>query len=159
MARTIKIDDEIFEKVMSKKLQEETQIEFVNRIFLFWLKHQKNKTTDEKVENDSDKKMLENFKNRFDDMYENINEILEKVSMNYDKLYGKNGMEEYYIQPQPVARNAYYSTPLSEEEKKKMLEKIRQHPGIIPWDEFDRKMAQARKEIEEEEKKKWEDKE
>ena len=41
MARTIKIDDEIFEKVMENKLQEETQLEFVNRICLFWLEHQK----------------------------------------------------------------------------------------------------------------------
>ena len=37
MARTIKIDDELFERVMEKKSQEETQIEFVNRIFSFWL--------------------------------------------------------------------------------------------------------------------------
>ena len=77
MARTIKIDDELFERVMEKKSQEETQIEFVNRIFSFWLEHPENLTKEKKLESDSDKRQMKDFQNRFDDMYENINEILD----------------------------------------------------------------------------------
>lgn len=162
MARTIKIDDEIFEKVMEKKLQEETQIEFVNRIFLFWLEHQKNLTEDKKAESDSDKRRLKDFQNRFDDMYENINEILEKVSLNYDRLYGKNGTDQYIIQPQKVVKNVMPLKKLTEEEVKQLTADIRKKPGIIPWDKLDRiLMEEKRKENEkmEQEKRQKEDNE
>ncbi len=162
MARTIKIDDEIFEKVMGKKLQEETQIEFVNRIFLFWLEHQKNLTEDKKAESDSDKRRLKDFQNRFDDMYENINEILEKVSLNYDRLYGKNGTDQYIIQPQ-VVRNVMPQKTLTEEEVKKLTADLRKKPGFIPWDVLDRiLLEEKRKEtekMEQENKQKQEDNE
>lgn len=162
MARTIKIDDEIFEKVMGKKLQEETQIEFVNRIFLFWLEHQKNLTEDKKAESDSDKRRLKDFQNRFDDMYENINEILEKVSLNYDRLYGKNGTDQYIIQPQ-VVRNVMPQKTLTEEEVKKLTADLRKKPGFIPWDVLDQiLLEEKRKEtekMEQENKQKQEDNE
>lgn len=149
MARTIKIDDELFERVMEKKSQEETQIEFVNRIFLFWLEHQKNLTEDKKAESDSDKRRLKDFQNRFDDMYENINEILEKVSLNYDRLYGKNGTDQYIIQPQKVVKNVMPLKKLTEEEVKQLTADIRKKPGIIPWDKLDRiLMEEKRKENE-----------
>lgn len=162
MARTIKIDDELFERVMEKKSQEETQIEFVNRIFLFWLEHQKNLTEDKKSESDSDKRRLKDFQNRFDDMYENINEILEKVSLNYDRLYGKNGTDQYIIQPQKVVKNVMPLKKLTEEEVKQLTADIRKKPGIIPWDKLDRiLMEEKRKENEkmEQEKKQKEDNE
>lgn len=162
MARTIKIDDEIFEKVMEKKSQEETQIEFVNRIFLFWLEHQKNLTEDKKAESDSDKRRLKDFQNRFDDMYENINEILEKVSLNYDRLYGKNGTDQYIIQPQ-VVRNVMPQKTLTEEEVKKLTADLRKKPGFIPWDVLDQiLLEEKRKEtekMEQENKQKQEDNE
>ena len=162
MARTIKIDDELFERVMEKKSQEETQIEFVNRIFLFWLEHQKNLTEDKKSESDSDKRRLKDFQNRFDDMYENINEILEKVSLNYDRLYGKNGTDQYIIQPQKVVKNVMPLQKLTEEEVKQLTADIRKKPGIIPWDKLDRiLMEEKRKENEkmEQEKRQKEDNE
>lgn len=162
MARTIKIDDELFERVMEKKSQEETQIEFVNRIFLFWLEHQKNLTEDKKAESDSDKRRLKDFQNRFDDMYENINEILEKVSLNYDRLYGKNGTDQYIIQPQKVVKNVMPLKKLTEEEVKQLTADIRKKPGIIPWDKLDRiLMEEKRKENEkmEQEKRQKEDNE
>ena len=162
MARTIKIDDELFERVMEKKSQEETQIEFVNRIFLFWLEHQKNLTEDKKAESDSDKRRLKDFQNRFDDMYENINEILEKVSLNYDRLYGKNGTDQYIIQPQKVVKNVMPLKKLTEEEVKQLTADIRKKPGIIPWDKLDRiLMEEKRKENEkmEQEKRQREDNE
>jgi hypothetical protein len=162
MARTIKIDDELFERVMEKKSQEETQIEFVNRIFLFWLEHQKNLTEDKKSESDSDKRRLKDFQNRFDDMYENINEILEKVSLNYDRLYGKNGTDQYIIQPQKVVKNVMPLKKLTEEEVKQLTADIRKKPGIIPWDKLDRiLMEEKRKENEkmEQEKRQKEDNE
>lgn len=162
MARTIKIDDELFERVMEKKSQEETQIEFVNRIFLFWLEHQKNLTEDKKAESDSDKRRLKDFQNRFDDMYENINEILEKVSLNYDRLYGKNGTDQYIIQPQ-VVRNVMPQKTLTEEEVKKLTADLRKKPGFIPWDVLDRiLLEEKRKEtekMEQENKQKQEDNE
>ena len=162
MARTIKIDDELFERVMEKKSQEETQIEFVNRIFLFWLEHQKNLTEDKKSESDSDKRRLKDFQNRFDDMYENINEILEKVSLNYDRLYGKNGTDQYIIQPQ-VVRNVMPQKTLTEEEVKKLTADLRKKPGFIPWDVLDRiLLEEKRKEtekMEQENKQKQEDNE
>lgn len=162
MARTIKIDDELFERVMEKKSQEETQIEFVNRIFLFWLEHQKNLTEDKKAESDSDKRRLKDFQNRFDDMYENINEILEKVSLNYDRLYGKNGTDQYVIQPRKVVKNVMPLKKLTEEEVKQLTADIRKKPGIIPWDKLDRiLMEEKRKENEkmEQEKRQKEDNE
>lgn len=163
MARTIKIDDEIFEKVMEKKLQEETQIEFVNRIFLFWLEHQKNLTEDKKAESDSDKRRLKDFQNRFDDMYENINEILEKVSLNYDRLYGKNGTDQYIIQPQRMVSNVIPQKTLTEEEVKKLTADLRKKPGFIPWNVLDRiLLEEKRKEtekMEQENKQKQEDNE
>lgn len=162
MARTIKIDDELFERVIEKKSQEETQIEFVNRIFLFWLEHQKNLTEDKKSESDSDKRRLKDFQNRFDDMYENINEILEKVSLNYDRLYGKNGTDQYIIQPQKVVKNVMPLKKLTEEEVKQLTADIRKKPGIIPWDKLDRiLMEEKRKENEkmEQEKRQKEDNE
>ena len=162
MARTIKIDDELFERVMEKKSQEETQIEFVNRIFLFWLEHQKNLTEDKKSESDSDKRRLKDFQNRFDDMYENINEILEKVSLNYDRLYGKNGTDQYIIQPQKVVKNVMPLKKLTEEEVKQLTADIRKKPGISPWDKLDRiLMEEKRKENEkmEQEKRQKEDNE
>lgn len=163
MARTIKIDDELFERVMEKKSQEETQIEFVNRIFLFWLEHQKNLTEDKKAESDSDKRRLKDFQNRFDDMYENINEILEKVSLNYDRLYGKNGTDQYIIQPQRIVSNVIPQKTLTEEEVKKLTADLRKKPGFIPWDVLDRiLLEEKRKEtekMEQENKQKQEDNE
>lgn len=163
MARTIKIDDELFERVMEKKSQEETQIEFVNRIFLFWLEHQKNLTEDKKAESDSDKRRLKDFQNRFDDMYENINEILEKVSLNYDRLYGKNGTDQYIIQPQRMVSNVIPQKTLTEEEVKKLTADLRKKPGFIPWDVLDRiLLEEKRKEtekMEQENKQKQEDNE
>ena len=163
MARTIKIDDELFERVMEKKSQEETQIEFVNRIFLFWLEHQKNLTEDKKAESDSDKRRLKDFQNRFDDMYENINEILEKVSLNYDRLYGKNGTDQYIIQPQWIVSNVIPQKTLTEEEVKKLTADLRKKPGFIPWDVLDRiLLEEKRKEtekMEQENKQKQEDNE
>ena len=162
MARTIKIDDELFERVMEKKSQEETQIEFVNRIFSFWLEHPENLTKEKKLESDSDKRQMKDFQNRFDDMYENINEILEKVSLNYDRLYGKNGTDQYIIQPQKVVKNVMPLKKLTEEEVKQLTADIRKKPGIIPWDKLDRiLMEEKRKENEkmEQEKRQKEDNE
>ena len=160
MARTIKIDDELFERVMEKKSQEETQIEFVNRIFSFWLEHPENLTKEKKLESDSDKRQMKDFQNRFDDMYENINEILEKVSLNYDRLYGKNGTDQYVIQPRKVVKNVMPLKKLTEEEVKQLTADIRKKPGIIPWDKLDRiLMEEKRKENEkmEQEKRQKED--
>ncbi len=162
MARTIKIDDELFERVMEKKSQEETQIEFVNRIFSFWLEHPENLTKEKKLESDSDKRQMKDFQNRFDDMYENINEILEKVSLNYDRLYGKNGTDQYVIQPRKVVKNVMPLKKLTEEEVKQLTADIRKKPGIIPWDKLDRiLMEEKRKENEkmEQEKRQKEDNE
>lgn len=162
MARTIKIDDELFERVMEKKSQEETQIEFVNRIFSFWLEHPENLTKEKKFESDSDKRQMKDFQNRFDDMYENINEILEKVSLNYDRLYGKNGTDQYVIQPRKVVKNVMPLKKLTEEEVKQLTADIRKKPGIIPWDKLDRiLMEEKRKENEkmEQEKRQKEDNE
>ena len=162
MARTIKIDDELFERVMEKKSQEETQIEFVNRIFSFWLEHPENLTKEKKLESDSDKRQMKDFQNRFDDMYENINEILEKVSLNYDRLYGKNGTDQYVIQPRKVVKNVMPLKKLTEDEVKQLTADIRKKPGIIPWDKLDRiLMEEKRKENEkmEQEKRQKEDNE
>ncbi len=162
MARTIKIDDELFERVMEKKSQEETQIEFVNRIFSFWLEHPENLTKEKKLESDSDKRQMKDFQNRFDDMYENINEILEKVSLNYDRLYGKNGTDQYVIQPRKVVKNVMPLKKLTKEEVKQLTADIRKKPGIIPWDKLDRiLMEEKRKENEkmEQEKRQKEDNE
>lgn len=163
MARTIKIDDELFERVMEKKSQEETQIEFVNRIFSFWLEHPENLTKEKKLESDSDKRQMKDFQNRFDDMYENINEILEKVSLNYDRLYGKNGTDQYIIQPQRMVSNVIPQKTLTEEEVKKLTADLRKKPGFIPWDVLDRiLLEEKRKEtekMEQENKQKQEDNE
>lgn len=162
MARTIKIDDELFERVMEKKSQEETQIEFVNRIFSFWLEHPENLTKEKKLESDSDKRQMKDFQNRFDDMYENINEILEKVSLNYDRLYGKNGTDQYIIQPQRMVSNVIPQKTLTEEEVKKLTADLRKKPGFIPWDVLDQiLLEEKRKETEkmEQEKRQKEDNE
>ena len=163
MARTIKIDVELFERVMEKKSQEETQIEFVNRIFSFWLEHPENLTKEKKLESDSDKRQMKDFQNRFDDMYENINEILEKVSLNYDRLYGKNGTDQYIIQPQRMVSNVIPQKTLTEEEVKKLTADLRKKPGFIPWDVLDRiLLEEKRKEtekMEQENKQKQEDNE
>ena len=163
MARTIKIDDELFERVMEKKSQEETQIEFVNRIFSFWLEHPENLTKEKKLESDSDKRQMKDFQNRFDDMYENINEILEKVSLNYDRLYGKNGTDQYIIQPRKVVKNVMPLKKLTEKEVKQLTADIRKKPGFIPWDKLDRiLLEEKRKEnekMEQENKQKQEDNE
>ena len=145
MARTIKIDDELFERVMEKKSQEETQIEFVNRIFSFWLEHPENLTKEKKLESDSDKRQMKDFQNRFDDMYENINEILEKVSLNYDRLYGKNGTDQYIIQPRKVVKNVMPLKKLTEEEVKQLTADIRKNPGFIPWDKLDRILLEEKR--------------
>lgn len=159
MANVIKISDDVYEEMRKNKPEDKSMQEYASEILKAGLQDQSLVTADESLQKPDEKDEME-LKQKFDDMYEDINEILEKVSLNYDKLYGKNGTEEYLLQPEPVVRNTYQGIiRMTKEEEKKMLQELRKKPGIIPWDEFDRKMAQAQKEIEEEEKKKQEDKE
>ena len=88
---------------------------------------------------------MKDFQNRFDDMYENINEILEKVSLNYDRLYGKNGTDQYIIQPRKVVKNVMPLKKLTEEEVKQLTADIRKKPGFIPWDKLDRILLEEKR--------------
>lgn len=162
MANVIKISDDVYEEMRKNKPEDKSMQEYASEILKAGLQKQ-NLIAEDKNEQQTNENNEAELKQKFDDMYENINEILEKVSLNYDRLYGKNGTDQYIIQPQRMVSNVIPQKTLTEEEVKKLTADLRKKPGFIPWDVLDRiLLEEKRKEtekMEQENKQKQEDNE
>ncbi|MFR7569401.1 MAG: hypothetical protein ACLUWE_03815 [Lachnospira sp.] len=144
MANVIKISDDVYEEMRKNKPEDKSMQEYASEILKAGLKNNSLITADENFEKQNRKDEVE-LKQKFDDMYENINEILEKVSLNYDRLYGKNGTDQYIIQPRKVVKNVMPLKKLTEEEVKQLTADIRKKPGFIPWDKLDRILLEEKR--------------
>lgn len=148
MANVIKISDDIYEEMRARKPEDKSMQEYASEILKIGLLEKKNIIQNEKTEKGKEKAYGEEIQKKIDCIYQMANEILIKVSLNHDRLFGKNGEEAYTDTKQHIK---FYGNAgreyMSEEEKHELLKKMREnHPGIIPWDEFDKKMEQAQKE-------------